>query len=123
MQILRKLVLLLSAVYFLFLLLVITNLVSTAFLDDQFSHFNPQNFYKILALIGAALLALALSVEQSHAAFLGRRVRQLDGAVAELKSNLYDAQQRAMKDALNAPSPPLSGRVVPPASSMPGEVR
>ena len=123
MQILRKLVLLLAAVYFLFLLLVVTNLVSTAFLDDQFSHFNPQHFFKVLALIGAGLLALALGVEQSYAAFLGRRVRQLEGAVAELKSNLYDAQQRAMKDALNAPSPPLSGRVPPPPSSMPGELK
>ena len=122
MQLLRKLVLLLAVVYFLFLLLVITNLVSVAFLDDQFSHFNPQNFFKMLALIGAGLLALALAVEQAHAAFLGRRVRQLEGAVAELKSNLYDAQQRAMKDALNAPAPPV-GRPVPPASAMPGELK
>lgn len=123
MQLLRKLILVLAMVYFLFLVLVITNLVSVAFLDDQFSHFNPQNFFKMLALTGAILLAAALAVEQSHAAFLGRRVRQLEGSVAELKSNLYDAQQRAMSDAVNRPSPPLTGRVVPPASSTPGELK
>ena len=123
MQILRKIVLLLAVAYFLFLLLVITNLVSVTFLDDQFSHFNPQNFFKIVALFGAGLLGLALAVEQSHAAFLGRRVRQLEGAVADLKSNLYDAQQRAMKDALNAPAPPPVGRPVPPPSALPGEMK
>ncbi len=124
MQILRKLVLLLAAVFFLFLLLVITNLVSVDFLDREFTHFNPQNFFMALALIGAGLLVLALVVEQSHAAFLQRRVRQLEASVAQLKSSLYDAQQRAMTDALKTPPvPPTSGPVVPPPSAIPGEMR
>ncbi|MBC7449715.1 MAG: hypothetical protein H7330_16820 [Hymenobacteraceae bacterium] len=121
MQLLRKLVLLLAMAYFLFLVLVITNLVSVAFLDDQFSHFNPSNFFKMLTVIGAALLAAALAVEQSHAALLRRRVVQLEGSVAELKSNLYDAQQRAMTDALRTPS--ATGPVVPPRTSLPGEMK
>lgn len=123
MQILRKLVLLLSAVYFLFLLLVITNLVSVAFLDDQFSHFNPQNFLKMLMLIGAALLAVALAVEQAHAAFLQRRIGKLEAGMQQLKATNYDAQQRVIADALAAVSPPLAAPLPPPPSSIPGEMR
>ena len=36
---------------------------------------------------------------------LERRVRQLESSVAQLKASLFDAQQRAMNDALQAPSP------------------
>ena len=95
MQALRKIVLLLVMGYFLFLVLVITNLVSVAFLDDQFSHFDPQNFFKVLTVIGAALLALMLAVEQSHAALLRRRVVQLESAVQQLKASAFDRQQTA----------------------------
>jgi hypothetical protein len=124
MQFLRKLVLLLAMVYFLFLLLVITNLVSVEFLDRELTNFDPQNFFKVLALIGAALLGLGLAVEQSHGAFMQRRVRQLESSVAQLKSSLYDAQQRAMTDALQAPTPPgPTGPIVPPPSAVPGEMR
>lgn len=123
MQILRKFVLLLAMLYFLFLILVVTNLVSVDFLDREFTRFNPQTFYKTLALIGAGLLAAALAVEQSYSAFMRRRVGQLEGSVAQLKSSLYDAQQRAMADALKNAPPTPAGPVVPPASAMPGERR
>ncbi len=128
MQLLRKLVLLLAMVYFLFLVLVITNLVSVAFLDDQFSHFNRDNFYRVMMLIGAVLLAAALAVEQSHAAFLRRRADKFEAALQQLKATHYDAQQRTMAEALNRPpigsdSISPTGSVVPPASSLPGELR
>ncbi len=138
-QTLRKLVLLLAVAFFLLLLLVITNLLSVDFLDREFTHFNPQNFFKVLALVGAGLLGLALAVEQAHAAFLQRRVRQLETSVAQLKASLYDAQQRAMADALTTPSTlhstpatapgataspaDTTGLTVPPPSGVPGETR
>lgn len=123
MQVLRKFVLLLAMAYFLFLVLVITNLVSVDFLDDQFTHFNRDNFYKVMMLIGAGLLGVALAVEQSHAAFLRRRVHKLEAATHQLKAELFDAQQRAMTSALNTPAPPPSGPAVPPPSAIPGEMK
>ncbi len=122
MQTLRKLVLLLAMVYFLFLVLVITNLVSVDFLDDQFSHFNRDNFYKVMMLIGAGLLALALAVEQSHAAFLHRRVTQLDKQVNELKAQLYD-QKQALSRLTPLPTVAPTASNIPPASAFPGEMK
>lgn len=96
MQALRKVVLLLVMGYFLFLVLVITNLVSVDFLDREFTRFNPQVFFKILTVVGAALLSLVLAVEQSHAALLRRRVGQLESAVQQLKAAAFDRQQTAV---------------------------
>ena len=93
MQALRKFVMLLTMLFFLFLVLVITNLVSVDFMDKEFTRFNPMNFFKIMAVIGAVLLALVLAVEQSHSAFLRRRVGQLESHVNQLKAELYDHKQ------------------------------
>lgn len=93
MQGLRKLVLLLATAYFLFLIIVITNLLSIDFLDREFTRFNPENFFKVLTLVGAALLTLSLAVEQSYVAFMRRRVTQLEATVNQLKATLYDQKQ------------------------------
>ena len=126
MQTLRKLVLVLAMIYFLFLVLVITNLVSVDFLDRQLTNFNRDNFFKTMMLIGAGLLALALAVEQAHAAFLQRRIGKLEAGLQQLKATSYDAQQRVIADALSSVTPvtpPTGGVVVPPASALPGELR
>lgn len=117
MQGLRKLVLLLAMAYFLFLIVVITNLLSIDFLDREFTRFNPENFFKVLMLIGAGLLALGLAVEQSHAAFLRRRVIQLESTVNQLKATLYDQKQANTRNETSpraADEPPVRASTTAP---------
>lgn len=115
MATLRKIALLLAMVYFLFLVLVITNLVSPDFLDREFTHFNPQNFFKVLMLIGAALLALVLAVEQSHASLLRRRLTATEATVHQLKAQLFDHQRTTTGSVVErAGVPPVAPAAVPP---------
>jgi hypothetical protein len=53
---------------------------------------NERNFYQLLALIGAVVLALQLVIENIDSSVLRRTLSQQDSKVNELKAKLYDYQ-------------------------------
>ena len=53
-----------------------------------------RQFFYVLAIIGAGLLALHLLTENLDSVLLRRAVAQHEGKINELKAKLYDTQQR-----------------------------
>ncbi|OGX91481.1 hypothetical protein BEN49_04725 [Hymenobacter coccineus] len=52
-----------------------------------------RNFFRMLAIIGAIILAVHLVVENLDSSLLRRNVAKQDGRINELKAKLYDNQQ------------------------------
>ncbi|MFD1871946.1 hypothetical protein [Hymenobacter bucti] len=60
---------------------------SGSLVDDE------RNFFYILSIIGAVVLALELVVENLDSSLLRREVGKQDGKINELKAKLYDTNQ------------------------------
>jgi hypothetical protein len=56
---------------------------------------DERNFFQMLAIIGAVVLALELVVENLDSSLLRREVGKQDGKINELKAKLYDTHQPA----------------------------
>ncbi|NML66724.1 hypothetical protein HHL22_16065 [Hymenobacter sp. RP-2-7] len=56
---------------------------------------NERNFYQLLALIGAVIMAVQLVVENIDSSVLRRTLSKQDSKVNELKAKLYDHQTTA----------------------------
>ena len=73
-----------------------------------------RQFFYVMFLIGAGILALHLLTENLDSIMLRRTVTQNEGKINELKAKLYDTQQRT-----GAPTIPgartIDGRVTEPA--------
>ena len=76
-----------------------------------------RQFYYMLFLIGAGLLALQLITENLDSVLLRRTVSQHEGKVNELKAKLYDQQQRTGAVPVPAGSRTVDGRVIEPVMS------
>lgn len=57
---------------------------------------NERNFYQVLAIIGAVVLAAQLVIENLDSSLLRRTVIQQDSKINELKAKLYDTHQRPL---------------------------
>ncbi|MGI4736630.1 MAG: hypothetical protein ACRYG7_15765 [Janthinobacterium lividum] len=62
---------------------------SGSLVDDE------RNFFYVLAVIGAVVMALQLIVENLDSSLLRREVGKQDGKINELKAKLYDTHQPA----------------------------
>ena len=84
--------LLLAVLFFLFPAVrsSVAGLNSTGSLVDD-----ERNFFYVLAIIGAVVLALELVVENLDSSLLRREVGKQDGKINELKAKLYDTHQPA----------------------------
>ena len=60
---------------------------SGSLVDDE------RNFFYVLSIIGAAVLAVQLVVENLDSSLLRREVGKQDGKINELKAKLYDTHQ------------------------------
>ena len=60
---------------------------SGSLVDDE------RNFFYVLSIIGAVVLALQLIVENLDSSLLRREVAKQDGKINELKAKLYDTHQ------------------------------
>lgn len=63
---------------------------------------NERNFYQVLAIIGAVVLAAQLVIENLDSSLLRRTVGQQDSKINELKAKLYDSHQRPLPTATTA---------------------
>lgn len=71
---------------------------------------NERNFYQLLAIIGAVVLAAELVVENLDSSVLRRTVKQQDSKINELKAKLYDTHQRTTAPPIaTAPAVPAVG--------------
>lgn len=76
-----------------------------------------RQFFYVMFLIGAVLLALHLITENLDSVLLRRSVSQQESKINELKAKLYDTQQRGTASAPLPTSRTIDGRVpVAPAS-------
>jgi ABC-type multidrug transport system fused ATPase/permease subunit len=99
------------------LLFVLAPAVRTTFTDmsSGLSALEKERqFYYMLFLIGAGLLALQLITENLDSVLLRRTVSQHEGKVNELKAKLYDHQQRTGTAPIPAGSRTVDGRVTEP---------
>lgn len=83
-----------------------------------------RQFFYVLAIIGAGLLALHLLTENLDSVLLRRTVSQNEGKINELKAKLYDQQQRTGIAPPTVGSRTVDGRnlnapVVRPAEPLP----
>ena len=83
-----------------------------------------RQFFYVLAVIGAGLLALHLLTENLDSVLLRRTVTQNEGKINELKAKLYDQQQRTGMAPPTAGARTIDGRnldapVVRPAAPLP----
>jgi hypothetical protein len=63
---------------------------------------NERNFYQLLAIIGAVVLAAQLVIENLDSSLLRHTVGQQDSKINELKAKLYDSHQRPLPTATTA---------------------
>jgi hypothetical protein len=76
-----------------------------------------RQFFYVMFIIGAVVLALQLVTENLDSVLLRRSVSQHEGRINELKAKLYDNQQRAAAPLAVPSSRTVDGRVpVPPAT-------
>ena len=73
-----------------------------------------RQFFYVLFVIGAAILALHLLTENLDSVLLRRTVTQNEGKINELKAKLYDTQQRPGTPAISG-ARTIDGRVTEPA--------
>ena len=73
-----------------------------------------RQFFYVMFVIGAIVLALQLITENLDSTLLRRAVNQNEGKINELKAKLYDHQQRGTTPAMQG-SRTIDGRVVEPA--------
>ncbi len=98
---------------FLLFLLVPSVRASVAGLGDALSDVERErNFFRVLATIGALVLAVQLVVENLDSSLLRRSVARQDGKINELKARLYDHQQTSAPVAIRP-----ADRYVAPAQS------
>ena len=71
---------------------------SGSLVDDE------RNFFYVLAVIGAVVMALQLIVENLDSSLLRREVGKQDGKINELKAKLYDTHQPVSAAASSAPA-------------------
>ena len=73
-----------------------------------------RQFFYVMFVIGAVILALQLITENLDSTLLRRAVNQNEGKINELKAKLYDTQQRTTVPAVPG-SRTIDGRVTEPA--------
>ena len=73
-----------------------------------------RQFFYVMFVIGAVVLALQLITENLDSTLLRRAVNQNEGKINELKAKLYDHQQRATTPVVPG-SRTIDGRVTEPA--------
>ena len=83
-----------------------------------------RQFFYVMFVIGAVVLALQLITENLDSTLLRRAVNQNEGKINELKAKLYDHQQRGTTPVMPG-SRTIDGRVTEPAipSTRPAEHR
>ncbi|MBO2012068.1 hypothetical protein [Hymenobacter negativus] len=70
-----------------------------------------RQFFYVMFIIGAVLLALHMVTENLDSVLLRRSVSQHEGKINELKAKLYDTQQRATAPAAMPTSRTVDGRL------------
>ena len=90
MEALRKFINILVLLFLVFALLVLLNIISTPYLDETFTNFSPEQYYRTIFGITAGFLLVYLLVSNMSILALKRERNVLSNKVNELKANLYD---------------------------------
>ncbi|MFC5271148.1 hypothetical protein [Adhaeribacter terreus] len=98
MEALRKLVNIIVLLFLIYALLVFLNVISTQYLDNTFTDFSPENYYKTIFGIAAGLLLVYLLVSNMGILALKRERTLLNNRINELKANLYDRRVEDTRD-------------------------
>ncbi len=95
---LRKLLKVVVILFLLFALLVLTNVISTSYLDEHLTDFNPENYYRTIFGLAAGLLLLQLLFFYLDALAMKRERNALNSRINELKATLYDRKTSEIRD-------------------------
>ena len=115
MEALRKLTNVFVLLFLLFAVLVLLNAISTEYLDTTFTSFNPENYYKTIFGIAAAVLLVYLVVSNLSILSLKKERTVLNNRINELKANLYDKKEDIIRQQTreNRPAEPQSSKIDP----------
>ena len=115
MEALRKFTNFLVLLFLIFAVLVLLNVISTEYLDATFTSFSPENYYKTIFGIAAALLLVYLLVSNVSILALKKDRNILNNRINELKANLYDKKEDMVRQQTreNRPAAPQSPKVDP----------
>jgi len=103
MEALRKFVNILVLVFLVYAILVLLNVISTEYLDNTFTSFSPENYYKTIFGIAGGLLLLYLIVSNLSILTLKRERNVLSNRINELKATLYDKKEEAIRSQPRGP--------------------
>jgi len=98
METLRKLINILVLLFLGFAVMVLLNVISTPYLDESLTSFNPENYYRTIFGLAAALLLVYLLVSNMSILALKRERTQLNTRINELKASLYDRRVDVARD-------------------------
>ena len=98
MEGLRKFANILVLAFLVYALLVLLNVISTPYLDETFTNFSPENYYKVIFGIASGLLLLYLLISNMNILALKRERIMLNNRINELKANLYDRRMEDTRD-------------------------
>src|SRR5690606_15791181 len=98
METLRKFINILVLLFLAFAVLVLLNVISTPYLDESLTSFNPENYYRTIFGLAAALLLVYLLVSNMSILALKRERTQLNTRINELKASLYDRRVDVARD-------------------------
>ncbi|MBK0403413.1 hypothetical protein I5M27_10480 [Adhaeribacter sp. BT258] len=98
METLRKFVNVVVLLFLGYALLVMLNIISTPYLDETLTTFNPENYYKTIFGIAAGLLLVYLLISNMSILALKRERANLNNRINELKASLYDRKAEETRD-------------------------
>jgi hypothetical protein len=98
METLRKFVNIVVLLFLVYAVLVLLNVISTPYLDETFTNFSPENYYKTIFGIAAGLLLLYLLISNMSILALKRERTVLNNRINELKANLYDKRTEIIRE-------------------------
>ena len=98
MEALRKIANVVVLLFLVYAFLVLVNVISTEYLDTTFTSFNPENYYKTIFGISAGILLLYLLVSNLSILAMKRERTLLNNRINELKANLYDKKEDAIRN-------------------------
>ena len=119
----KNIVNILAGLFVVFAVLVMFDILGVSYYDANFTRFNPENFYKIIFIIGAVILVLKLITDLLYTADLKRqRARHLT-KIDQLKAEIYDLKQEVRTSTTSTIEPvkPITDpdHTLPPATDYP----
>jgi hypothetical protein len=111
MESLRKFANIIILLFLIYALLVLLNVISTPYLDETLTSFNPENYYKTIFGIASGLLLVYLLISNMSILALKRERSNLNNRINELKAELYDRRAEDTRDLTSQTRPatnPLS---------------